>query len=57
MTEVIVLDPGSSSFKAGFSGQDLPQSIFPSIVGGKQVRKSRRAEVSSSSSSSSSSSW
>lgn len=47
--EVIVLDPGSSSFKAGFSGQDLPQSSFPSVwvEGQEHIKpdKSRRPEV------------
>ena len=29
----LVIDNGSGSFKAGFSGNDAPRSVFPSIVG------------------------
>ena len=29
---VIVVDVGSASVKAGFAGDDVPTSIFPSIV-------------------------
>uniref|UniRef100_A0A8C7X401 Uncharacterized protein n=1 Tax=Oryzias sinensis TaxID=183150 RepID=A0A8C7X401_9TELE len=29
----LVVDNGSSIFKAGFAGNDAPQVVFPSIVG------------------------
>lgn len=28
----IVVDVGSSSVKAGFSGEDTPRSVFPSVA-------------------------
>lgn len=31
--QVIVIDNGSSSLKSGFSGDDAPRAVFPSIVG------------------------
>ncbi len=30
---ILVVDIGSGIIKAGFSGEDAPRSIFPSIVG------------------------
>jgi actin-related protein len=33
----LVVDNGSGMVKAGFSGDDAPQSVFPSIVGSKAV--------------------
>jgi actin-related protein len=32
-TQSIVIDNGSGVVKAGFSGEDAPRAIFPSIVG------------------------
>jgi len=29
---IIVVDVGSSSVKAGFSGEDIPSYVFPSIT-------------------------
>lgn len=47
--EVICLDPGSSSFKVGLSGQDIPQAIFPTVAGDGVDEllydKARRPEV------------
>ena len=31
--QVCVIDNGSGVVKAGFSGEDAPRAIFPSIVG------------------------
>jgi actin, other eukaryote len=31
--QILVIDTGSGVVKAGFSGEDAPRSIFPSIVG------------------------
>ena len=31
--QILVIDNGSGVVKAGFSGEDAPCSIFPSIVG------------------------
>jgi actin-related protein len=31
--QILVVDNGSGVVKAGFSGEDAPRSIFPSIVG------------------------
>ena len=31
--QVVVVDNGSGVVKAGFSGEDAPRAIFPSIVG------------------------
>jgi actin, other eukaryote len=31
--QTIVIDNGSGVVKAGFSGEDAPRAIFPSIVG------------------------
>ena len=31
--QTLILDAGSSTFKAGFAGDDTPRSVFPSIVG------------------------
>lgn len=41
--EVIVLDGGSGSMKAGFSGEDAPRSVFPNVVGQSRDAKRRRA--------------
>ncbi len=40
---VLVVDIGSSSVKAGFSGEDVPAFVFPSTTGKVQ---SRNIEVS-----------
>jgi actin-related protein len=32
-TQCCVIDNGSGVVKAGFSGEDAPRAIFPSIVG------------------------
>ncbi len=32
-SQIIVVDNGSAVLKAGFSGEDLPQCVFPSIIG------------------------
>ncbi len=32
-SQILVVDNGSGFIKAGFSGEDYPRSIFPSIVG------------------------
>ena len=32
-SQILVVDNGSGVTKAGFSGEDAPRSIFPSIVG------------------------
>jgi actin-related protein len=32
-SQILVIDNGSGVVKAGFSGEDAPRSIFPSIVG------------------------
>jgi len=32
-THALVVDNGSGMCKAGFSGDDAPRSVFPSIVG------------------------
>ncbi len=31
--QILVVDNGSGVVKAGFSGEDAPRAIFPSIVG------------------------
>lgn len=31
--KVLVVDNGSGVVKAGFSGEDAPRAIFPSIIG------------------------
>jgi actin, other eukaryote len=31
--QTVVIDNGSGVVKAGFSGEDAPRAIFPSIVG------------------------
>jgi actin len=31
--KILVVDNGSGSVKAGFSGEDAPRSIFPNIAG------------------------
>ncbi len=31
--QILVVDNGSGVVKAGFSGEDGPRSIFPSIIG------------------------
>ncbi len=31
--QILVIDTGTGFVKAGFSGEDAPRSIFPSIVG------------------------
>jgi actin, other eukaryote len=31
--QILVIDTGSGVVKAGFSGEDAPKSIFPSIIG------------------------
>jgi actin, other eukaryote len=31
--QILVIDTGSGVVKAGFSGEDAPRSIFPSIIG------------------------
>ena len=31
--QIVVIDNGSGDTKAGFSGEDGPRSIFPSIIG------------------------
>jgi actin-related protein len=31
--KILVIDNGSGVVKAGFSGEDAPRSIFPSIIG------------------------
>ena len=38
---VVVLDTGSGVTKAGFSGEDTPRAVLPSVVGRprNQVRK------------------
>lgn len=41
----IVMDFGHSSCKAGFSGQDFPQSIFPSVVGCEEIDTGDRMDV------------
>lgn len=33
MKDAIVLDAGAGSIKAGFAGEDVPRSVFPSMVG------------------------
>ena len=33
LQSVVVLDTGSSVTKAGFSGEDTPRAVFPSVVG------------------------
>ncbi len=33
MTEVIIIDSGSAMTKAGFSGDDAPRAVFPTVVG------------------------
>lgn len=33
--EFVVIDNGSGYIKAGFSGQDLPRIIMPTVVGEK----------------------
>eukprot|EP00515_Schizochytrium_aggregatum_P003129 CAMPEP_0202052620 /NCGR_PEP_ID=MMETSP0963-20130614/5374_1 /ASSEMBLY_ACC=CAM_ASM_000494 /TAXON_ID=4773 /ORGANISM="Schizochytrium aggregatum, Strain ATCC28209" /LENGTH=407 /DNA_ID=CAMNT_0048617911 /DNA_START=20 /DNA_END=1240 /DNA_ORIENTATION=- len=42
MDECVVLDNGSSGIKAGYSGEDNPTAIIPSLVG-LQVRSQRAA--------------
>jgi len=42
--EVIVIDNGSGSIKAGYSGEDAPRSIFPSIVGTVEDREAYRGQ-------------
>jgi actin-related protein len=37
----IVIDIGSGTLKAGFSGEDAPEVVFPSIVGTFSQRKSK----------------
>lgn len=32
MGEVLVIDPGSSTWKVGFSGEDVPQTEYPSML-------------------------
>jgi actin-related protein len=32
-TSAIVLDNGSGMCKAGFSGEDAPRAVFPSLIG------------------------
>ena len=45
----LVVDNGSGMVKAGFSGDDAPRSVFPSIVGTPKVKNTmvgaRRAIV------------
>jgi actin, other eukaryote len=31
--QILVIDTGSGVVKAGFSGEDAPKRIFPSIIG------------------------
>jgi actin, other eukaryote len=31
--QTVVIDNGTGDIKAGFSGEDAPRSIFPSIIG------------------------
>jgi actin-related protein len=31
--QIIIIDNGSSTIKAGFAGEDEPREIFPTIVG------------------------
>lgn len=46
-----VIDVGSSSVKAGFSGEDMPRAVFPSIaevsLGDEEtsINRARRPEV------------
>jgi actin-related protein len=40
---VFVVDVGSSSLKAGYSGEDVPSFVFPSTV---SIPNSRNVEVS-----------
>jgi len=35
----LVIDSGSSMMKAGFSGDDVPRAVFPSIVGRAQTQR------------------
>ena len=35
----IVIDHGNETIKAGFAGDDIPRSVFPSIVGRPKVRQ------------------
>lgn len=48
----IVVDVGSSSVKAGFSGEDMPRAVFPSVaedlhLAGEELSsyRARRPEV------------
>ena len=34
----VVVDNGSDSIKAGFSGDDTPRSVFPSLIGRPKKR-------------------
>ena len=36
--EFVVIDHGSGFIKAGFSGEDLPRVVIPSVVGVPQVQ-------------------
>ena len=36
--QVVIIDVGSASVKAGYSGEDLPSCIFPTSVAQKWAR-------------------
>jgi len=35
-SEVIVIDMGSGFIKAGYSGEDLPRVVIPTVIGEKE---------------------
>lgn len=44
---VLVVDVGSSSLKAGYSGEDIPSYVFPSTVSMPSARNVEVNEISS----------
>ena len=36
--EFVVIDHGTGFIKAGFSGEDLPRCVIPTVVGSHQIQ-------------------
>jgi len=36
-TETVVIDIGSGFIKAGYSGEDLPRVVIPTVIGEKTI--------------------
>mmetsp|Transcript_17243 Transcript_17243/g.55360 ORF Transcript_17243/g.55360 Transcript_17243/m.55360 type:complete len:394 (+) Transcript_17243:3-1184(+) len=43
--DVVVIDNGTGSIKAGFSGEDAPRAVFPTVVGSARTKAMQRTEV------------